>query len=131
MAEDTAASASKDVEAAIQEEEQDATEHRLRRLAQAGTGAAPAYASPAVRRLARERGVDLSTIRGSGAKGRITKEDVEKPQAKVGCASRPGLHRGSPALRALKVKFERYGEIERLPLTRIQKISCCNSATWS
>ena len=50
---------------------------------QAGTGEAPAYASPAVRRLARELGVDLSTIRGSGRKGRITKEDVQKPQPKA------------------------------------------------
>ena len=58
------AAASKDVEAAIQEEEQDAAE-RARAAArpaspQAGTGEAPAYASPGVRRLARELGVDLS-----------------------------------------------------------------------
>src|SRR4051794_19609190 len=39
---------------------------------------APPYASPSVRRLARDLGVDLSTVQGSGRKGRITKEDVEK-----------------------------------------------------
>src|SRR4051812_49516432 len=42
---------------------------------QASTGEAPAYASPAVRRLARELGIDLSTVTGSGRKGRITQED--------------------------------------------------------
>ena len=39
----------------------------------------PVYASPAVRRLARERGIDLSGVQGSGRKGRITKEDLERP----------------------------------------------------
>ena len=43
-----------------------------------GNGAGPVYASPSVRRLARERGLDLSLIEGSGRKGRITKEDVER-----------------------------------------------------
>ena len=41
-------------------------------------GASPVYASPAVRRLARERGIDLSAVSGSGRKGRITKQDVEQ-----------------------------------------------------
>src|SRR5215211_1879931 len=42
---------------------------------------APPYASPAVRKLARERGIDLSTVQGSGRKGRITREDLERPAA--------------------------------------------------
>ena len=45
--------------------------------ASAGNGAGPVYASPAVRRLARELGVDLHQVAGSGRKGRITKEDVQ------------------------------------------------------
>jgi len=41
-------------------------------------GDAPVYASPAVRRLAREKGIDLASVEGSGRKGRITKDDVER-----------------------------------------------------
>jgi pyruvate dehydrogenase E2 component (dihydrolipoamide acetyltransferase) len=132
VAEDPAASASKDVEAAIQEEEQDAIEPPVSQPAspQAGTGEAPAYASPAVRRLARERGVDLGTIRGSGRKGRITKEDVEKPQPKA-APSEPVKSTQVAGLDLApwpKVNYERFGEIERQPLTRIQKISGPNLA---
>jgi pyruvate dehydrogenase E2 component (dihydrolipoamide acetyltransferase) len=69
-------------------------------------GEVPIYASPSVRRLARERGIDLSAIQGSGRKGRITKEDLERPSA------------AAPAGRAPSA-----GEGERVPLTRIQQLS--------
>jgi pyruvate dehydrogenase E2 component (dihydrolipoamide acetyltransferase) len=98
---------------------------------QAGTGEEPPYASPGVRRLARELAVDLSTVRGSGRKGRITKEDVQA--AKDAPAAAPAAT-GSTEVAGLnlapwpKVNFERYGEIERQPLTRIQKISGPNLA---
>src|SRR4051812_35749692 len=94
------------------------------------TSEAPAYASPAVRRLARELGVDLSTVTGSGRKGRITKEDLQQakdaPPASVDAA--PASSGASASVGGLdlapwpKVNFERFGEIERQPLTRIQKI---------
>jgi pyruvate dehydrogenase E2 component (dihydrolipoamide acetyltransferase) len=71
---------------------------------------APVYASPAVRRLARERGVDLSTIQGSGRKGRITKEDLERPAAP---AAAPAPAGAAPSA----------GKGERVPLTRIQLLS--------
>jgi pyruvate dehydrogenase E2 component (dihydrolipoamide acetyltransferase) len=73
----------------------------------APTSGAPVYASPAVRRLARERGVDLSSIQGSGRKGRITKEDLERPA--------PAAPGAGPAPSA--------GKGERVPLTRIQQLS--------
>jgi pyruvate dehydrogenase E2 component (dihydrolipoamide acetyltransferase) len=88
----------------------------------------PVYASPAVRRLAREMGVDLAAVNGTGRKGRITKEDVTKakeaPAAAEPAAGIPGLNLAPwPS-----VDFEKYGEIERVPLSRIKRISGPNVA---
>jgi len=71
---------------------------------------APPYASPAVRRLAREKGVDLATIEGSGRKGRITKEDVER-----GPSEAPAAAPSQPAAPGERT--------ERVELTRIKKLS--------
>ena len=82
----------------------------------------PVYASPAVRRLAREIGVDLAGVNGTGRKGRITKDDVtrakEAPAAAPGAAI-PGLNLAPWP----QVDFEKYGEVERVPLARVKRIA--------
>jgi pyruvate dehydrogenase E2 component (dihydrolipoamide acetyltransferase) len=91
----------------------------------ADDGAGALYASPSVRRLARERGIDLRQVSGSGRKGRITKEDLDRGRAAPGpAAPAPGLDLAPwPSL-----EFEKFGPIERVERTRIQKISAPNLA---
>ncbi|WP_127347657.1 dihydrolipoyllysine-residue acetyltransferase [Pseudidiomarina mangrovi] len=89
-----------------------------------------AYASPAVRRLAREFGVDLHKVNGSGRKQRIMKEDVQefvkyelsRPKATASTNTSQGGG-GLQVIAQPKVDFSKFGEIEQVPLTRIQKIS--------
>jgi pyruvate dehydrogenase E2 component (dihydrolipoamide acetyltransferase) len=81
-----------------------------------------AHASPSVRKLGRELGVDLGRVRGSGHKGRVTADDVKAFVKEImlggGAAAR------GPALPSLPtVDFAKYGPIETEPLSRIQKIS--------
>ncbi len=79
-----------------------------------------AYASPAVRRFARELGVDLTRVRGTGRKSRILKEDV---QAFVKTSLAESASRGAALPRVPTIDFSRFGEVERVGLSRIQKIS--------
>jgi pyruvate dehydrogenase E2 component (dihydrolipoamide acetyltransferase) len=98
----------------------------------AGDGDGPIYASPSVRRLARELGVDLTRVDGSGRKGRVLAEDV-RAHADGGGAARAAAPAGAggPGLDLLpwpKVDFEKFGPVERVPLSRIGKISAANLA---
>ncbi|GFD66982.1 pyruvate dehydrogenase complex dihydrolipoyllysine-residue acetyltransferase [Alteromonas sp. KUL106] len=90
-----------------------------------------AHASPSVRRIAREFGVDLTQVSGSGPKNRILKEDVQayvkaelaKPRTAAASGSAPV---GDNVLQIVPVKpvdHSKFGEIEEQPLSRIQKIS--------
>lgn len=83
------------------------------------------HASPAVRRFARELGVDLGQVKGNGRKGRILREDVQayvKQTLAAGAAPPPGgLPFQLPA--APEVDFARFGAIETQPLARIRRIS--------
>jgi len=86
------------------------------------------YASPSIRRLAREYGVDLGKVSGSGAKNRILKDDVrlyiKSELSKINSgATSSGSNLGFdfPALK--EIDYSKFGEIETVELSRIQKIS--------
>jgi pyruvate dehydrogenase E2 component (dihydrolipoamide acetyltransferase) len=94
------------------------------RPAKASTGPAlpdfsGVFAGPAVRRLARELGLDLNQLKGTGEKGRITREDLKAALSKGAAAPV-----GGGALPAVpQVDFAKFGPIETVPLSRIKKIS--------
>ncbi|MDO8413670.1 MAG: dihydrolipoyllysine-residue acetyltransferase [Gallionellaceae bacterium] len=82
------------------------------------------HASPAIRRFARELGVDLTRVKGSGEKNRVTKTDV---QLFVKAAlAQPQGGGGLQVLAMPVVNFAKFGAIETKPLSRIQKISGAN-----
>ncbi|WP_426369799.1 pyruvate dehydrogenase complex dihydrolipoyllysine-residue acetyltransferase [Pseudocolwellia sp. HL-MZ7] len=99
---------------------------------QAGTHKAVGviYTSPSIRRVAREFGVDLTLVKGTGRKGRILKEDVQsyvkyelsRPKANAGSSVSKG-EGGLQVVSAKAIDFSKFGEIETKALTRIQKIS--------
>ncbi len=79
------------------------------------------FAGPAVRRLARELGLDLNLIKGTGEKGRITREDVKAALVAVkGGAVAPG---GAALPAVPSVDFAKFGPVETVPLSRIKRIS--------
>jgi pyruvate dehydrogenase E2 component (dihydrolipoamide acetyltransferase) len=83
-------------------------------------GFSRSHASPSIRRFARELGVDLSKVTGSGTKGRITEQDVKAHVKRL--LTEPGAG-GSALPKVPEVDFAAFGPVERKPLTRIQKIS--------
>ncbi len=88
------------------------------------TGAGIAHASPAIRRFARELGVDISGVSGSGVKGRIIKEDVQsfvKSELSGSTPKSSGV--GLSVADAPTIDFTKFGEIEIEPLSRIKKKS--------
>jgi pyruvate dehydrogenase E2 component (dihydrolipoamide acetyltransferase) len=96
------------------------------------------YASPSVRAFARELGVDVAQVKGSGRSGRIQREDVSgyvKQVMTVGVPSAGGTVAAGGGLNLLpwpKVDFSKFGEVEEKPLGRIPKISAANLArNWA
>ncbi|RUO19507.1 dihydrolipoyllysine-residue acetyltransferase [Aliidiomarina haloalkalitolerans] len=98
-------------------------------LARKGKEEGLVHASPAVRRVAREFGVDLSKVKGSGPKNRVLKEDVqdyvkyELSRPKASSAPSTGGEGGLQVIAQPKVDFSKFGEIEKVEMTRIQRIS--------
>ncbi|ATA55277.1 dihydrolipoyllysine-residue acetyltransferase [Variovorax boronicumulans] len=104
----------------------------------APTGSLP-HASPSVRKFARELGVPLEEVKGSGLKGRITQEDVQnftkavmsgQASTKASAAKAPAGGGGDGAALGLipwpKVDFTKFGTVERKDLSRIKKLSGAN-----
>ncbi len=94
------------------------------------------HATPVIRRLAREFGVNLAKVKGSGRKGRILREDVQAyvKDAVKRAESAPAAATGGGLPGMLpwpKVDFSKFGEIEEVEMGRIQKISGANlSRNW-
>jgi pyruvate dehydrogenase E2 component (dihydrolipoamide acetyltransferase) len=95
------------------------------------------HAGPSARRLARELGVDLARVKGSGRKGRVVEEDIKAyvksvmsgsaaPTAATTASSAAGV--GLDLLPWPKVDFSRFGPVDAQPLSRIKKISGANLA---
>jgi pyruvate dehydrogenase E2 component (dihydrolipoamide acetyltransferase) len=88
------------------------------------------HASPSVRKLARELGVDLGRVEGSGPRARILKDDVQRYVKEVVSAAAAGRGGGAGLDLAPwpRIDFAKYGPVEAVPLARIKKISAANLA---
>ncbi|MGE0483245.1 MAG: dihydrolipoyllysine-residue acetyltransferase [Gammaproteobacteria bacterium] len=91
--------------------------------ASVATASAKAHASPSVRKFARELGVDVSLVRGSGPKGRIVKGDVQAHVKDVMHGTRGQAGAGFALPAAPDIDFSKFGEIETTPLNKIRRLT--------
>ena len=83
------------------------------------------YAGPAVRKLARELGVDLTLVTGTGAKSRILKEDLQDfVKSRLSQTSVAGAGSGLPVLP--DIDFSQFGEVEQVAMTKLHKVTAVN-----
>ena len=100
----------------------------------AALGQSGSHASPSVRKFARELGVTIASVKGTGPKGRITQDDVQAfvksvmSGASAPAATSGGSLGGLNLLPWPKVDFSKFGETERQALSRIKKLSAANLA---
>jgi pyruvate dehydrogenase E2 component (dihydrolipoamide acetyltransferase) len=89
-------------------------------------GGGEIYAGPAVRKLARELGVDLTALNGSGPKGRIVKDDVQEyvKRALTKGGTGPATSAGIPPVP--EVDFAAFGEIDSQPMTKVDRVTAAN-----
>lgn len=93
--------------------------------APAAGGGNKVYAGPAVRKLARELGVDLSLVGGSGAKSRILKEDIHQfVKSKIASPAAANTGAGIPAIP--DVDFTQFGEVEEVQRSKLHKLTAVN-----
>jgi pyruvate dehydrogenase E2 component (dihydrolipoamide acetyltransferase) len=95
---------------------------------------ADVYAGPAVRKLARELGVDLARVAGTGAKGRIQKEDVHayvKTQLQGGSAPAPVVTGGGGIPLIEDIDFSKFGPVEEVEMTKLHRVTAVNmTKSW-
>ena len=87
------------------------------------------YAGPAVRRLGRQLGVDLAKVKGSGPRGRITKDDVRSYVKNIVTASQSGAAPaagGGAIPRIPQIDFSKFGEVEEVKMSKIKKLTADN-----
>ena len=95
------------------------------------TAFSTAYASPSVRKFAREVGADLGHVKGTGTKGRITQDDVKAYVKGIVLSPPPAVAGGAALPKVAAVDFAAFGPVEIKPLSRIQKISGSRlQASW-
>lgn len=100
---------------------------RTHTIVEEAVGDGKVYAGPAVRKLARELGVDLTQIPGSGSKGRIQKEDLHgfvKARLQAPASGTAAGGSGIPAVP--DIDFSQFGEIETVPMTKLHKVTALN-----
>ncbi len=95
------------------------------------TAGADVYAGPAVRKLARELGVDLAQVEGTGAKGRILKEDIHE-FVKSRLSSGAGAGAGAMVAALPDIDFSKFGEVEKVAMSKLHKVTAVNmQRNWS
>jgi pyruvate dehydrogenase E2 component (dihydrolipoamide acetyltransferase) len=101
--------------------------------ATAAAPSGPAPASPTVRRLARELGIDIHSIPGTGAGGRISSEDVHRyAKSLIHTAGTASVPAGQPRAGSPLPDFSRFGEVERIPMTKVRQITASTMANaWN